>query len=61
MVVLPALVHDANPVRGNNAANQMLSLLIAVILVKKPFICRECLGGIMVANLVVDDFQDRDA
>jgi hypothetical protein len=60
MVVLPALVHDAKPVRGNNAANQMPSL-IAVILVKKPFIGRECFGGIMVANLVVDDFQDRDA
>jgi hypothetical protein len=61
MVVFPALVHDANHLRSNNAADQAPSLLIAVTLANQPFIGRECLRRIMVADLVVDDFQDRGA
>jgi len=61
MVVFPALVHDANHLRSNNAADQAPSLLIAVTLANQPFIGRECLQRIMVADLVIDDFQDRGA
>jgi len=61
MVVFPAFVHDANHLRGNNAADQASSLLIGVALANQPFIGRECLGRIMIADLVVDDFQDRGA
>ena len=61
MVVFPALVHDANHLRGNNAADQASSLLIGVALANQPFIGRECLGRIMIADLVVNDFQDRRA
>ncbi len=61
MVVFPALVHDANHLRGNKAADQASSLLIGVALANQPFIGRECLRRIMVADLIVDDFQDRGA
>ena len=61
MVVFPALVHDANHLRSNNAADQAPSLLIGVTLANQPVIGRERLGRIMIADLAVDDLQDRRA
>jgi hypothetical protein len=61
MVVFPALVHDANHLRSNSAADQAPSLLIGVTLANQPVIGRERLGRIMIADLAVDDLQDRRA
>jgi len=61
MVVVPALVHNASHLRSNNAADQVPSLLIGVTLANQPVIGRERLGRIMIADLAVDDLQDRRA
>ena len=51
MVVFPALVHDANHLRSNNAADQAPSLLVAVTLANQPWL----IPGFGVLDLVSGD------